>query len=118
MKYNLIPTSLLVGLIAGILFSVVDSAIFLFTEKELKHYTKKHLPSLDSDEISIILGAISAAISIFIANYVDNYVSSKLEIMKHPLLDSVGIIIGVFIVIGSYELLYKKHIRDNNKINN
>ena len=116
MKYNLIPTSLLFGLLAGILFSVIDSAIFLYSEKELSHYMEKHLPSLDSDEISIILGAISAAISIFIANYIEHHVSSKLELMKHPLLDAIGVIIGVFIVIGSYELIYKKYIRDNKKI--
>ena len=115
MKYNLIPTSLLIGLIAGILFSVIDSAIFLFSEKELRNYMEKHFSDLDDDEISIILGSISAAISIFIANYIEHHVSSKLELMKHPLLDSIGVIIGVIIVISSYELIYKKYIRDNKK---
>ena len=117
MKYNLIPTSLLLGLIAGILFSVIDSAIFLFSEKELRNYMEKHFSDLDDDEISIILGAISAAISIFISNYINHQINNKSKIMKNPLLDAIGIIIGVFIVIGLYELIYKKYIRDNKKNN-
>lgn len=115
MKYNLIPTSLLFGLIAGILFSIIDSAIFLYSEKELRDYMKKYFTDLDDDEISIILGAISAAISVFIANYIKYNMNNKLKIMKNPLLDAIGIIIGVFIVIGTYELLYKKYIKDYKK---
>ena len=115
MKYNLIPISLLFGLIAGILFSVIDSAIFLYSEKELRDYMKKNFIDLDDDEISIILGSISSAISIFIANYIDHQIHNKIKIMKNPLLDAIGIIIGVFIVITIYELIYKKYIRDNKK---
>tara|TARA_B100000035_G_scaffold278247_1_gene257068 strand:- start:341 stop:694 length:354 start_codon:yes stop_codon:yes gene_type:complete len=117
MKYNLIPISLIFGLFAGILFSIIDSAIFLFSEKELRNYMETHFPDLDDDEISIILGSISAAISIFIANYIDHQIHNKFKIMKNPLLDAIGIMIGVFIVIGTYELIYKKYIRDNKKNN-
>ena len=114
MKYNLIPRSLLFGLISGILFSVIDSVIFLLSEKEIRDYIKKYLPTLDIDEISIILGALSSAISIFFADYIDNNISSKLKVIKRqPLLDATGIIFGVFIVIGLYELLYKKYIKNS-----
>ena len=115
MKFNnLIPQSLLFGLFAGVIFSIIDSALFLYSEKELVHYTADNLPTLDHDEILILLSAISAAISVFIANYIEHHISTRFELMKHPFLDAIGIIIGVFIVIGIYELFYKTNIRDYN----
>ena len=103
MKYG----PLVYGLIAGIIFSVIDSALFLYTEKKIVHYFEESFPDLDRDEIIILLSAISAAISIFIANYIDEYLKIYIEIRKMPSLDAVGITIGVFIVIGIYERLFK-----------
>ena len=103
MKYS----PLIFGLVAGIIFSIVDSAVFLYTEKKFVHYLEEHFESLDRDEIIILLSAISAAISIFIANYIEIYLSKYFMIQKFPSLDALGIIIGVFIVIGTYEYKFK-----------
>jgi hypothetical protein len=111
---SIIPLPLLFGLISGILFSVIDTLILISTKKELNEYLKIHFPSLNNDEIGILLGAIAGLVSILIANYIHHYISSKYNIMRHPLLDSMGIIVGVVVVIGLYEL-YKKHIRHKDK---
>ena len=67
MKYS----PLVFGLMAGIIFSIFDSALFLFTEKKMTHYFEGEFPELDKDEIIILLSAISAAIALFIANFID-----------------------------------------------
>tara|TARA_Y100001970_G_C13805624_1_gene637308 strand:+ start:390 stop:704 length:315 start_codon:yes stop_codon:yes gene_type:complete len=103
MKYS----PLIYGLISGIIFSMVDSGLFLITEKKTYHYLEERYPELDEYEIPIIIGGAAAAVSLFIANYIEKYLHNYFTIHKFPSLDAIGIIVGVFIVIGIYERLFK-----------
>ena len=102
MKYS----PLIYGLIAGIIFSILDSGLFLITEKKMSHYLETIFPELDKYEIPIIIGGIAAALSLFIANYIEKQLHNHFIIKKFPSLDALGVIIGVFIVIGIYEYKY------------
>ena len=112
-----IPTSLLLGLFTGIFFSMIDSVLFLFSEKELEHYLMEKIPFLERDELILLLSAGCAAVAIFIANYIEHHITQKYELVKHPFLDALGIIIGVFLVIGIYEL-YRRNLRNYNTNDN
>lgn len=103
MKYS----PLIYGLMSGIIFSIVDSGLFLITEKKMAHYLEEKYPELDEYEIPIIIGGAAAAVSLFIANYIEKYLHKYFTIHKFPSLDALGIIIGVFIVIAIYEGLFK-----------
>ena len=92
---------------SGIIFSMIDASLFLLTEKKSSDYINEKFPKLDDYEIPIIIGGIAAAISLFIASYIENFISKYFIIKKLPSLDAIGIIIGVFIIIGIYEQIFK-----------
>tara|TARA_B100001093_G_C26658325_1_gene940653 strand:+ start:146 stop:487 length:342 start_codon:yes stop_codon:yes gene_type:complete len=109
-----------------ILFSVIDSTIFLFIEEDLDEYFIKHF-NLDKISRPILLSGISAAIAILFASSLEHKLSQKFNIIKNPIIDSIGIIIGAILVIiiyklykGIYDLEYSvstRFDRDKNKDN-
>jgi hypothetical protein len=99
--------SILFGLMGGFLHAVIDSLLFLFTEEELKHYIMNRFKLLDKDETIMLISAVASGISILIANYVEHHYSKVYTFTKHPILDFIGIIMGVIFVIIIYEHFIK-----------
>lgn len=92
------------GLIASALFGIIDAIFFLTTESELDEFLKKR--GLNPKIIPLLEGGISASISIFIANYIEQMLLDKnFNILKHPILDVIGILLGNAMVAGIYYLI-------------
>ena len=95
---------LLVGLLFGCLFALIDSLIFLFGEEELDGQLHKYT-QLDIIERTLIIGGGAAAVAIIISGFMEEYILKNLEFEKNMFLDFVGIIIGTFIVTSIYHFI-------------
>jgi hypothetical protein len=62
---------------------------------------------MDLKSVELFVGGLSAAASIFFLTAIEEYISSHMKIHSHPLLDSIGIIIGTIIVIFVYNIFLK-----------
>lgn len=92
------------GLILGIIFSIIDNLIFLLAEESLTKYLEKNFHNRNI--IGIIEGSLSSAVAFLIASYLERKIYSKNKnIIKHPLVDFFGILIGGSIVILLYYLV-------------
>jgi hypothetical protein len=99
-----------IGMISSIIFSIIDSIFFFYIEEYLQAYWKER--NIAENVIPIINGGISSAISILIASYIDSYLETQFDIFKHPLIDATGIIIGTILIL----LVYKWIIMENKPI--
>jgi predicted neutral ceramidase superfamily lipid hydrolase len=88
---------LLLGLIFGCLFALIDSLIFLLGEENLDSQLHKYT-QLDSIERSLIIGGGSAAVAIIISEFIDKYVFINVDFHRNVYLDFLGIIMGTSIV--------------------
>ncbi len=94
---------LIFGLILGIIFSIIDNLIFLIAEEGLTKFLEKNFHNRNI--IGIIEGSISSAVAFLIASYIEKKIYSKNKnIIKHPLIDFFGILIGGTFVILLYYL--------------
>jgi hypothetical protein len=91
-----------IGMVSSISFSIIDSIFFLFIEDNLKDFWKKR--ELTEDIIPIVNGGISSSISILIAVLLENYLEKHYEMFKHPLIEASGMIIGTIIILFTYKL--------------
>ena len=103
---------IIVGFLVGVIFAIIDTFSVIYTKKELKHYVSHILPEYDEEEQVILISAIYSSISLLIAFNVEHYLN--LRAFKHPILDAINIIVGVFIFI----LIYERYIKKKNKENN
>jgi len=99
-----------IGMVSSISFSIIDSIFFLYIEEHLQDYWKKR--EIAENIIPIINGGISSSISILIAMIIENYLESHFDMFKHPLIDATGMIIGTIIIL----LTYKLFVIDNKPI--
>lgn len=95
-----------VSLLAAMVFGTIDALNYLFIEDELTGYLKRW-GFENEDVISLIDGGISAAIAIFFATYLENVLHQHIDILKHPAIDSFGIILGTIMVIFMYKFFTK-----------
>ena len=95
---------ILISLLSMISFSFIDSTIFLFVEEDLDEYFIKYL---DLDKISrpLLLSGISSAIAILCASSLEHKLIEKFNIVKNPVIDSLGILIGTILVIVIYMVI-------------
>ena len=93
----------LLGLLSMIIFSVIDSSIFLFVEEGVDDFLIKKTP-LDHISRPLLLSGFSASVAILCASSIEHKLVEKFNIVKHPVIDSIGIIIGTIIVITCYEI--------------
>lgn len=112
-----------ISMLASVVFGIIDALNFFLVEEQLTNFWKQ-FSFLDETTIPILNGGISAAISIVIAYYVEHYISTHFNVLKHPALEGIGIIIGTVIVLVGYKILTRDpkplvlHVRDqvtNNK---
>ena len=95
---------LIFGLMIGIIFSFIDNLIFLLAEESLTKYLEKTFHNRNI--IGIIEGSLSSAFAFLIASYLERKIYSKNKnIIKHPIVDFFGIVIGGSIVILLYYLV-------------
>lgn len=98
-------SAILLGMITMISFSVIDSTIFLFGEEEFYDFLDENVDFLDEYTIPIFISGISSAISILIAKmFAHYYLKRKYIINEHPIIDFLGVLIGMSFVIFIYHI--------------
>jgi len=93
---------LLTSIIATVIFGIIDALNFLFIEEKLTNFWKK-TGFFDVETIPLINGGISASIALFISSFIDSRIHMHFNVIKHPFLDSMGIITGTILVIFLYK---------------
>lgn len=94
---------LIYGLILGTLFSIIDSLLFLSAEEYMTEFLEKNFHNRNI--IGLIEGCFSAGVAFLIASYLEKKIySKKINIIKHPIIDFIGILLGGLIVIIIYYL--------------
>ena len=109
---------ILFTLISTVSFGIIDGSFFLFFEETIQDKLLKN-KVMDLKSVELLVGGISAAASIFFLTAIEEFVSSYIDIISHPLLDSIGIIIGTIVVIIVYNIFLKdkNHSAQENKSN-
>ena len=98
----------MISFLSSIIFSLIDSLFFLLGEEKLQH-TLDNIPYIDHISAQLITGGISAALSILFFGYVKQYISLRFNIQEHPIIDSIGVIIGTIIITIFYTLFKKNN---------
>lgn len=93
-----------ISMLASVVFGIIDALNFFLVEEQLNNFWKQ-ISFLDETTIPILNGGISAAISIVITFYIEHYISTHFNVLKHPAIDGIGIIIGTIIVLVGYKIL-------------
>jgi hypothetical protein len=94
---------IVISFISTIIFGFLEGIIFLTYEEEIQKQIQK-LKFFDLTSAEIFVGGTSTATAIFFTTYLEKYIEDSFDIIKHPAIDSIGIIIGTFIVILLYKL--------------
>jgi hypothetical protein len=100
---------IVLSLVSTIIFGVIDALFFLFFEETIQKKIKKHM-HISLDIAELIVGAVSASTAIFISSSIKMSMEEELYLIKHPLLDASGILLGTFVVTLTY-LFYVKVVR-------
>lgn len=102
-KELMTKSAIMLGMITMISFSIIDSTIFLFGEEEFNDFLKENVEFLDEYTIPIFISGISSAISILIAKmFAHYYLKRKYIVNEHPIIDFIGVLIGMSLVIFIY----------------
>ncbi len=97
---------ILLSLISTIVFGIIDAIFFLFFEETLQGKIYK-LKLFDMNISELITGSLSAVSAIFISSKVRISIEEENYLLKHPLLDVSGLLIGTLVVIANY-IFYKR----------
>lgn len=104
MSYNMIRM-IMMGLITMCIFAYIDSGLFLTLEEDITDYIKEY-EYLDDYSRPVLLSGLASALAILISKSIKRYIIlPNFKIIEHPIIDSVGILIGTFLVIMTYEVL-------------
>lgn len=102
-SYDMIKMFIM-GLITMCIFAYIDSGFFLILEEDITYYIKDY-EYLDEYTRPILLGGLGSALAIIISKSIKKtIITPNFKILEHPLIDAVGILIGTFLVIVTYEL--------------
>jgi len=97
--------SVIFGLLFGFFFGLIDSTFFILSQLNLTDYFISHIN--EPVVVNLMEGGISACISLVISHWIEMHtVGYGVDIMKHPVLDCIGIVLGAMTVCGFY-LLFK-----------
>jgi len=109
----------LISLFATSIFGIIDAMFFLFAEDTLQ---KRILKYKFFDEISgeLLTGGISASIAIFVSTFISILIKKKYKISESPIYDSLGILLGTFIILLFYKAfklrIFKFRIKKKSKL--
>lgn len=102
----------LFGLLFSIIFSIIEYVLLLVTEETMTKFLQKDIHNLII--LSMVKATISSVLSLFIVNLLEKKIFKRnFNIMKNPLIDSLGIIVGSFIVIFVYYIIMNKKKKNN-----
>tara|TARA_Y100000389_G_C17133647_1_gene351477 strand:+ start:244 stop:579 length:336 start_codon:yes stop_codon:yes gene_type:complete len=105
---------ILLTLLSTITFGLIDGLFFLFFESKIQEPLNK-ISYFDENSAELLTGGISAASAIMFATIIEKIVEHHTtNVIKHPLLDAIGILLGTFIVIIIYKFFINKKV-DKNK---
>ena len=101
------PLTFFISLLATCIFGVIDAMFFLFAEDLLQ---ERILKFKFFDEISseLLTGGISASIAIFVSSYIGFQIKKKYQVLESPIYDSLGILLGTFVVLFIYKIFTLK----------
>lgn len=88
-----------VVLISSILFGIINALFEIFVEKELEDRVIFHTD--DPHLANMMSSALAGASAIIIYSYVEIYINSKEK--KIPFYDSIGVLLGSFVVYFTYK---------------
>ena len=98
---------IIISFIAAIIFGIVDVFNIFLIEDYLHPYIKK-IVGVDEESLIIISGVIVVIVSIITAIFVEYFLSKKYRyIIRYPLIDIIGIIIGTILFLFVLKLYYK-----------
>lgn len=96
---------IIMGLITMCIFAYIDSGFFLLLEEDITEYIKDY-EYLDEYTRPILLGGLGSALAIVISKSIKKHlIDPNFKILEHPLIDALGILIGTFLVIITYEFI-------------
>ena len=102
--YIMMTKYILLSLIGTAVFGITDSLFFLFAEEILEKKISE-FQSFDEVSVPLIINGIAGSISIFATSLINNYFLKSYDLIHHPVLDSLGIILGASIVLFIYKMV-------------
>ncbi len=94
---------LIFGLTLGTLFSIIDSLIFLTAQQNMSQFLDNNFHNRNI--VGLIENSFSTGIAFLIASFIERKIYSRnINILKHPVIDFIGILLGGFIVTLIYYL--------------
>lgn len=114
-KYNSsFVFGLIFGLTLGTLFSIIDSLIFLSAQQNMSEVLDNNFH--DRNIVGLIENSFSTGVAFLIASFIEKKIYSRnINILKHPVIDFIGILLGGFFVTLIYyffTLIRKKDKKD------
>ena len=102
----------LFGLLFSIIFSIIEYVLLLVTEETMTKFLQKDIHNLII--LSMVKATIRSVLSLFIVSLLEKKIFKRnFNIMRNPLIDSLGIIVGSFIVIFVYYIIMNKKKKNN-----
>ena len=102
----------LFGLLFSIIFSIIEYVLLLVTEETMTKFLQKDIHNFII--LTMVKATISSVLSLFIVNLLEKKIFKRnFNIMRNPLIDSLGIIVGSFIVIFVYYIIMNKKKKNN-----
>ena len=94
---------LIFGLTLGTLFSIIDSLIFLTTQQNMSEFLDDNFHNRNI--VGLIENSFSTGVAFLIASFIEKKIYSRnINIIKHPVVDFIGILLGGFFVTLIYYL--------------
>ena len=94
---------LIFGLTLGTLFSIIDSLIFLTAQQNMSEFLDDNFHNRNI--VGLIENSFSTGVAFLIASFIEKKIYSRnINILKHPVIDFIGILLGGFFVTLLYYL--------------
>lgn len=98
---------LLISIISTIIFGIIDAIIFLIGEETIQKILIQKF-NFDLIMAELATGGFATAVSIFFATFISKIIETKYNIIKHPLIDAMGIILGTISILLIYNFFLKQ----------
>ena len=96
-----------ISLFSTIIFGFIEALCFLFVEESVQNKIIK--TGLNKESAEILTSALSTAISIFAAVWVEGEIIKKFKVISHPVISSIGILLGALLFVLIYNVFIKLH---------
>jgi len=91
------------SLLSTVIFGFVDSLLFFFAESTVQEKLMEW--GIDLKSAEILTSAAATALAIFVAIWIEGQLSKYFDIIKHPIISSVGIILGALLFVLIYKII-------------